>query len=274
MDAIVSNRLPILAAEINAEHLAAHEAAESALEHAAQCGRLLLEAKELLPHDEWLPWLEANTKVVARQSQKYMRLAQNWEAVEEKRTDGSHLSINDALGLIADGIRISPVLHLTGDTQWFTPEEVLAAVRVTFGGTIDLDPASCATAQQRVQARVFYDKDSNGLDYEWGGKVFLNPPYDTPTIRAFVDKLIFEFESGRVKSAILLTNDQTDAGWFQKAAGAARIFCFPYKRLNFYNPNRDGSNHTCNSTIFYFGADEQAFQSAFSSLGYFCRIAL
>ena len=89
MDALVSNRLPILAAEINAEHLAAHEAAESALEHAAQCGRLLLEAKGLLPHGEWLPWLRANTKVVARQSQKYMRLAENWEAVEEKHLEAA-----------------------------------------------------------------------------------------------------------------------------------------------------------------------------------------
>jgi hypothetical protein len=261
MDALVSNRLPILAAEINAEHLAAHEAAESALEHAAQCGRLLLEANELLPHGEWLAWLEANTKVVPRQSQKYMRLAQNWDGIEEKRTAGSHLSINDALGLIADnGTRISPVLNLTGDTQWFTPEEVLAAVRVTFGGAIDIDPASCAEAQQRVQARVWYDKDSNGLDHEWFGKGFINPPYDTPTIRPYVDKTIFEFEAGRLESAILLTNDQTDAGWFQKAA-----------RLNFYNPNRDGSSRTCNSTIFYFGDDEQAFQSAFSSIGDFYK---
>jgi phage N-6-adenine-methyltransferase len=168
--------------------------------------------------------------------------------------------------------RISPVLNLTGDTQWFTPEEVLAAVRVTFGGTIDIDPATCAEAQQRVQARAYYDEATNGLAHEWNGKVFLNPPYDTPTIRAFVDKLIFEFEAKRAESAILLTNDQTDAGWFQQAAGAATLFCFPYRRLNFYNQNRDGSSRTCNSTLFYFGEDEQAFRSAFSSIGYFCRM--
>jgi hypothetical protein len=272
MDALVSNRLPILAAEINAEHKAAFGAAKQAKAHAAECGRLLLEAKSLLPHGEWIPWLEANTEVGPRQSQKYMRVAKHRPEIA-KHELGSHLPLNDALSLIASP-RLSPVLSLTGDTQWFTPEPVITAVRVTFGGTIDLDPASCAEAQQRVQARVWYDKESNGLSYEWGGKVFLNPPYDTPTIRAFVDKLIFEFEAGRVKSAILLTNDQTDAGRFEKAAGAARIFCVPRKRLNFYNPNRDGSNHTCNSTLFYFGDDEQAFQSAFSSLGWFCRIAL
>ena len=147
------------------------------------------------------------------------------------------------------------------------------SVRVTFGGTIDLDPESCAKAQQRVQARVWYDKDSDGLDHEWFGKGFINPPCDTSTIRLYVDKTIFEFKAGRLESAILLTNDQTDAGWFHKALGAASLFCVPRKRLNFYNPNRDGSNHTCNSTLFYFGDDEQAFRSAFSSIGCFCQKA-
>jgi hypothetical protein len=38
-----SNRLPVLASAINAEHDAAYGAARTALEHAAECGRLLLE---------------------------------------------------------------------------------------------------------------------------------------------------------------------------------------------------------------------------------------
>jgi hypothetical protein len=70
----MSNRLPVLAAEIDREHQAAHRAARTAIEHAIECGRLLLEAKALIPHGEWLPWLEANTMVSARQSQRYMRL--------------------------------------------------------------------------------------------------------------------------------------------------------------------------------------------------------
>ena len=53
-------------------------------EHAAECGRRLIEAKALLPHGEWLPWLEANTEVIPRQSQKYMRLADNWEEIKSE----------------------------------------------------------------------------------------------------------------------------------------------------------------------------------------------
>ena len=156
--ATASNRLPILAAEINTAHRAAFEFADKALGNAAECGRLLIEAKVLLPHGEWLPWLEANTEVVPRQSQKYMRLAEQWEEIQ-KRTESSHLTINDALGLIAEPKVSNPIQLSTGNPKWFTPEEVLAAVRMTFGGAIDLDPASCPEAQTRVRAAVFYDEE-------------------------------------------------------------------------------------------------------------------
>jgi hypothetical protein len=203
-----SNRLPILAAEINAEHRAAHGAAEKALEHAAECGRRLIEAKALLPHGAWLPWLEANTEVVARQSQKYMRLAEGWEEIE-KRTESSHLSINGALEAIAD--RKEWIAASSGDAQWFTPLEVLEAVREAFGGSICLDPASCAEAQERVQAKTYFDEQADGLTRDWHGRVFLNPPYASQLIKPFVNKLIAEVDAGRVEQAILLANDQTDA---------------------------------------------------------------
>ena len=96
----ITTRLPILAAAINTEHRAAFGFAEKAIKHAAECGRWLIEAKGLLPHGAWLPWLEANTEVSVRQSQKYMRLAQGWEEI--KCAPSSHLSINTALELIAD----------------------------------------------------------------------------------------------------------------------------------------------------------------------------
>jgi hypothetical protein len=263
-----SNRLPILAIEINAEHRAAYGAAEKALEHAAECGRLLIEAKALLPHGEWLPWLEANTEVVPRQSQKYMRLAANWEQIESE--PGSHLSINDALAAISD--RKEWIAASSGDAQWFTPLEVLEAVRTVFGGSICLDPASCAAAQERVRAKTYFDEQADGLTRDWYGRVFLNPPYASKLIKPFVNKLIAEIGAGRVEQAILLANDQTDAAWFQQAVGAAQVFCFTRSRLSFHSPGRDGSSHICNSALFYFGNDEQAFQTALAPLAYFCRL--
>ena len=89
---------PNLAEQIEAEHQAAIGAARSAIEHAVECGRLLLEAKVALPHGQWLPWLDANTSVSARQSQRYMKLA---AAVLEGKCDvASYLTVEGALAAL------------------------------------------------------------------------------------------------------------------------------------------------------------------------------
>ena len=41
-------------------------------------GRRLLEAKGMLPHGEWLPWLNERVEFSERTAQKFMRLAQKW----------------------------------------------------------------------------------------------------------------------------------------------------------------------------------------------------
>lgn len=41
-------------------------------------GRCLIEAKELLPHGEWLPWLNEQAELPERTAQKFMRLAREW----------------------------------------------------------------------------------------------------------------------------------------------------------------------------------------------------
>jgi hypothetical protein len=91
--------LPDLAELINAAHDQAHQAARTAIEYAIECGRLLLEAKANVGHGGWLPWVEANTKVSARQSQRYMRLAA--AAIEGKCDATSFLTIEGALAAIA-----------------------------------------------------------------------------------------------------------------------------------------------------------------------------
>ena len=100
---MTSNQIALtgLATRIEAEHQAAYGNARIALEHAAECGRLLIEAKAQASHGEWLPWLNANTTVSARQSQKYMRLANNWEQIEAKCEPDSHLTLTEAVTLLA-----------------------------------------------------------------------------------------------------------------------------------------------------------------------------
>jgi hypothetical protein len=90
---------PNLAERIEAEHQAATSAARTAIEHAVECGKLLIEAKAQIGHGGWLVWLEAHTSVSARQSQRYMRLAS--AAIEGKYDATSHLTIEGALAAIA-----------------------------------------------------------------------------------------------------------------------------------------------------------------------------
>jgi hypothetical protein len=70
-----SNRLPVLAATINEHVDAANAAITRGLEHAIAAGALLVEAKDLVDHGEWLPWLQANCRLSERQARTYMRLA-------------------------------------------------------------------------------------------------------------------------------------------------------------------------------------------------------
>jgi hypothetical protein len=70
-----SNSLTDLAARIKAEHEACTLAIKRGLQHAVACGRLLIEAKDLLDHGQWLPWLRDHCQVPERSAQRYMDLA-------------------------------------------------------------------------------------------------------------------------------------------------------------------------------------------------------
>ena len=62
-----------------------------------QIGRCLIEAKELLPHGEWLPWLNERVEFTERQAQRFMRLAKEWS----NPTALSDLGATKALALLA-----------------------------------------------------------------------------------------------------------------------------------------------------------------------------
>jgi hypothetical protein len=90
-----------IAAQINAAHAAMAGAFRTGFSHAIECGRLLARAKAALPHGEWLAWLEANTSVSPRLAQMYMRAADNAAEIEAKAKSVSHLTLSEALRLMA-----------------------------------------------------------------------------------------------------------------------------------------------------------------------------
>jgi hypothetical protein len=78
---IEKRRLSVLADELGQEVRAAEDAARDAVSHAIRVGELLTEAKSLVKHGEWLPWLAANFPGSERTAQTWMRLASNSAAV-------------------------------------------------------------------------------------------------------------------------------------------------------------------------------------------------
>jgi hypothetical protein len=89
-----------LAERINAEHDQAGAALKAGLLHARSAGDLLLQAKEQLPHGQWLPWLEANVRFSDRTAQAYMRVARRWMELE-KAQGLADLTFEGGLKLLA-----------------------------------------------------------------------------------------------------------------------------------------------------------------------------
>jgi Protein of unknown function (DUF3102) len=56
-----------------------------------------MEAKELVGHGEWLPWLQANCRVGERQARTYMRLARHRHRLESAVTADLTIAAAEAL---------------------------------------------------------------------------------------------------------------------------------------------------------------------------------
>lgn len=159
----------------------------------------------------------------------------------------------------------------TGENEWYTPEQHLALARQVLG-TIDLDPASSEVANTSVKASAIFTEADNGLEKEWSGNVWLNPPYAQPAISHFADKMVSEWESGRVPAALVLTHNYTDTAWFQKLARAATAMCFTRGRVRFVSPAGDLASPTQGQAFFYFGNDADGFANAFESIGFVVEV--
>jgi len=69
--------------------------------------------------------------------------------------------------------------HLSNSDAHFTPPHVVEATRTALGVEIDLDPASCASANTVVRAnraKRVYTVVDDGIVQPWSGRVFVNPP--------------------------------------------------------------------------------------------------
>lgn len=254
-----------IVSEITRLHTSLYKATKYVLYNAIRIGELLTQQKASLKHGEWLPWIEANLPFERTTAFRYMRCFEHREMLQRATFD-----LADAYRLLAGPGKIQAQLF-TGDNENYTPGDFLDLVRKVLG-TIDLDPASNDFAQKTVKAKRFFDKQTNGLEQEWSGRVFLNPPYSNPEIGQFIHKLVYEYWSGRVATAILLTNDNTDTEWFHLAATKCMAFCLRNGRISFYQEGGERTSPTNGQTVFYFGHNTALFKKVFGESGVICRI--
>ena len=154
------------------------------------------------------------------------------------------------------------VSKMTGNNEWFTPPCYIESARKVMG-SIYLDPASNNHAQETVKADIYHTIENCGLNTEWTGNIWMNPPYSAKEIKIFIDKLL----TSNFNQAIVLTNNSADTSWFVNLASACDFMCFTSGRIKFHNKDGESSAPTNGQTFFYFGSNTKGFADEFKQYG-------
>lgn len=141
--------------------------------------------------------------------------------------------------------------HSAKSADWMTGTDVLEATREFFGGTIELDAASDAEANERVKAKRFLTDALSDEPWPAAQSVFLNPPggklYNESLPKLFFDRLVRAAGVGVFGHAVFLAFSiemfQTCQGLKVIKPGATPLIrtramidyplCVPSKRLKF-----------------------------------------
>ena len=212
---------------------------------------------------EYVHWLRDQWFVVMPETQDHEREAMEtvdatfWHPLPERRKPLPQHVLPIMLGPFGMGER-----EQTGD-DFYTNPIVISAARELMG-RIDLDPASHPIANKTVRATRFFQRCDNGLNYPWGGKVWLNPPFSEWS--QWVGKTLNEWASGRIEEMCVLAAMRTlSAQYFAPLLECCGAMCVIRGRLRF--GGKAGESPDDGHAIFYFGERPAAFKNAFQNLG-------
>jgi ParB family chromosome partitioning protein len=274
------------------------ESWQGAVESIIETGRRLQEAKDRVPVGKWLDAVELMP--FGESTTKYLIQVAKHPVLSDRHYSGdlpaswrtlsllAQLPAEEVSSLIASGGitpelqqaeaktlvsaskgAIEPGAHVgqnSGDNEWYTPEEyIAAAVRVM--GRIDLDPASSPTANDNIGAATFYTAQDNGLIQPWNGRLWMNPPYAQPLIGQFAERMVEQYQAGNVKAAIVLVNNGTETQWFQTLASVASAVCFPKGRIKFWHPDKIAVPLQ-GQAFLYLGDEPEVFDAEFAQFGF------
>ena len=158
----------------------------------------------------------------------------------------------------------------SGAVEYYTPAPIIRAAYRCMG-RIDLDPASCAKANETVRAKLFYTKEQDGLSLPWGSvekpvKLWLNHPFGRGLNELWINKLISEWEDHHIDEACVITYACTSEKWFQPLFNYPMCFLSP--RTNYVGPDgKTVKGVTKGSVVTYLGGNLTNFVTAFMSIG-------
>lgn len=150
----------------------------------------------------------------------------------------------------------------TSTDEWYTPKEIIDAL-----GKFDLDP--CAPVNPLWDtAEIMYNKAHDGLNREWKGRVWLNPPYSRPLIEQFIKKM------ANHGNGIALLFNRCDSKMFQDIIlEKATAMKFLRNRIRFFRPDGTrGNSPGCGSILIAFGEENAEILRTCSICGKYIRI--
>ena len=100
-------------------------------------------------------------------------------------------------------------IHEDKTDEWATPNSFVRPLSDAVGG-FDLDPAS--GAEPEPHADTTYTKEDDGLEQEWFGNVFLNPPFSNK--ERWLEKTLQETNSGNADLVVTVLPVDTSTRWF------------------------------------------------------------
>lgn len=209
----------------------------------------------------------ADAGLTQKQVERFQTMAAHPEVVEQVKAEAREEGRIVTRESVLKEIKKPHVTINSHDDEWYTPEQYIEAAREVMG-SIDLDPASNDFANETVKASVYYDEARNGLEQEWWGNIWLNPPYSSALIQQFAEKLA----DSLFKQAIVLVNNATETAWFRTLIENADAVVFPTGRIKYRK--RDGEKGTPlqGQAFIYFGDAPGRFLKVFSEFGWGARL--
>lgn len=134
--------------------------------------------------------------------------------------------------------------------EWYTPPEIILSLDV-----FDLDPCSSEAAYNlNHSAKRYYTKEDNGLIKEWYGRIWLNPPYEQPTISQFISRM------AQHGNGIALLYNRCDNRLFHNVIfPTANCIFFLRDRIYFFKPDGGrGERPGCGSILAAWGENNVA----------------